>query len=371
MSKLSAIIVILLLIGGSIIAYQQGWFPTTSTQKRYGTNHNYWFDYQNIYPTKGITINPHYYYVDLLKQAGFNDLRQSLLTTEGGIESHRYTQFSDLRKRCKEKGVSFTFCSLARVYPWDPDQPSQVYQKAMTILNLDDNRNSVPIGGGGWGDLWIEEVAIAVRTHQPDGVSIINEPHDWSNTLKHHPEFSGLSNDDDFYNKYIDFCKRAIARWRKEKSDLIIFIHPMPFWDSRRIATNPIRVENIVYSVHDYYAYEGTYPPDYKPWLQYYWNGNLERGKTELYKYWDAELHGPLDRANLTVYMRELGAKWTNPNWDKFMLDAMNYNVERGYSFNIHELVPYPTANSGLLTTDWMQLNEAGVFVSNYVKQLS
>jgi hypothetical protein len=70
--------------------------------------------------------------------------------------------------------------------------------------------------------------------------------------------------------------------------------------------------------------------------------------------------------------MEELGTAFTNPNWQQFMQDVMDYNKQWG--FNVHEFIAYGTGTGqepyGLLLSDWTGLNAGGLFVKNYLSGL-
>ena len=329
-----------------------------------GTNTGYWNDYVSLY---GI---PHF--VDLIKQAGFNHIRQEFLTTD-----QRSSWFKTLSVSAHQAGMTFGLQPSARTYPWGVGGRSEMdRQMCRAILNMSNE-----------GTAWTNEVVAAVNYYEADTVDIMNEPVDWSSLISWYSsswfttEYSNQSNQADYLNKYMAWVNKTVATVRVARPQCLIVIDPIPFWDSRDIMNNTKHPSyphptgsDIAYSLHQYYYLyhaAGVPPPTDRPlWEQYYWSGDT-RAKTELYNDMNTRLHGPIINAGCTPYMEELGTDFSNNNWQVFMKDIMDYN--RNYGFNVHSFVPYGPYTSeraqpcGLLLDDWEQLSAGGQFVKNYL----
>lgn len=223
----------------------------------------------------------------------------------------------DLRNNLHQRGM------LYGLWPWSMD--------GHTYLNNDSGRGwtqfqlNVINNVNGLGDRWISEYANVVKTIQPDIMTVFDEaPGDLASG---HASAS-------FMQTYIGFCTKAIDAWRAIKPDLIIAVQSLPFWDLKPLVdAGGIPRSNVLYALHYYYSYGGTYPPSYWPEMVAYWNGNLNEAKTLLYDHFltdggiqDALSHG------LNVWFEALGCNVTNPNAVVFAKDATDfckqYNID-------------------------------------------
>jgi hypothetical protein len=342
---------------------------THISERVIGTAPNpYWIDwieyFQTLYGYSRIQAIDHF--VDMIHDAGFNHVRSSLFAGEAD-ETVR-TLVSEISNRCHQLDMTFSLVFDAVYYSTDVMGARE--QKVKAILNYD-----------GFGDLWRNAIVEDILHFNADGVSILNEPVDWDSYVSYYnqdrfPSFStyvGMSNQSDFFAKYHSWLLGTVAAIRNAKSGTLIIIDSMPFYDSRKWATEYlIKGSDIAYSVHDYYAVCLTWgQPIYRQWELDYWNNNLVAAKNELYAEWNDRLHGPLLEAGATVFMEELGANWVDaPNWKQFMTDAIQYNIQRNCSFDIYDFVRCPPEKLGMLTEDSTALNEYGLWIENHIKNL-
>jgi hypothetical protein len=252
-------------------------------------------------------------------------------------------------------------------------------QKVRAILNVNGEGNAMRA----------DEIQ-AANYYQLDAIGIFNEPHNWNTYISHYNEgrapwfanYIGMSDETDFYEKYVAWITATVSALRAARSMRII-VDPIPFWDANKLMNDSRRPSgsDIAYSVHLYYRLYGGYPPSWEQWARDYWDGNLTAARTELYSYLESYLHGPVVRAGCRPYQEELGTDSLRPNWQAFMKDIMNYNVDRNYDFNVHSMTDYgqwqnPSAPnygdpSGMLITDtWEPWSEYGQYVVNYIANL-
>jgi len=328
---------------------------------RYGANKGYWTDFINLYIQKyGLDrTGAIYRFIDLMKQAGFNHIRQELITSDLANEWMKTQSV-----RAHQIGMTFGLQCYVRHDPWGGESGWQngLEQAVRQILNID-----------GEGDAMTNDEVQAVNHYEADTIDIFNEPMGWDWLTEQYnagaqPWFApyvGMSNPTDYYNKYIAWCTKTVAALRAARRNLLIIIDPLPFWDTRPISANPIRGADIAYSLHIYYSLGGAYPPTWEQWARDYWDGKLAAAKSGLYTLFDTQYHGPLVRAGCRPYMEELGANWNVPNWQQFMQDIMDYNKQ--YGFNVHAFDPYPRSTCGLLNSEWELSSPGGQFVTNYL----
>jgi len=193
---------------------------------------------------------------------------------------------------------------------------------------------------GGLADEWIVDCGNIVREAQPDIITVFNEP------------FGDLSNGESasstFLQKYRDFIVRAIRAWRQIKPDLIGVVQGVPFWELQTILNPPFAEPNLLYALHYYYSYEGTYPPSWEKANLAYWNGDLINAKVLLEQDWlnNMGLQAAIN-AGVPVFFEEVGSNTRVPNCTVFLRDAIDlirkYNMV-GFTYLCNDTSrPYPS----------------------------
>jgi len=155
---------------------------------------------------------------------------------------------------------------------------------------------------------WIEFGRDVISHCHPDAILILDEPCVQSDI------------DEGFITEeqYRLFVNESIEAYRSVDPDITVFVFGIPFKYLSVFHDNPLPYENVVYVLNfPYYSGPGT------GWRDYYYNGQLGEGLTDLYENldWKFGVMKGRDSFCLTAGVRE----YQPNNWDALMLDVYEY----------------------------------------------
>lgn len=239
---------------------------------------------------------------------------------------------------CRQRGIK----TILACFSNEGDGYTHPAKMAETILNVN-----------GAGDRWATNFAQMVLDLQPDVVEIMNEPDIGGN-----PNLT--------FQAYRDFVVKCCTAFRAAKPDVSIHVQGCPYWNlndwsnTGTWATKPlIEFDDVTYEVHLYYD-RGTSNSD---WGKAYQAGNLTEARALLYKYIlnTLGLQALIDR-ELPIIWGETGADVNYPNWKAFLKDLYDFAEYYNQGVILHSLEAEGTGLYGILTPDWAQLNEYGLY---------
>lgn len=155
----------------------------------------------------------------------------------------------------------------------------------------------------------------------------------------------GLTMDFDIYmNNYVAFCNRFMAELNTINPNMTFTVSSIPFWDLLTIAdhVNEFVIPsgcNLLFSMHNYYAYGNVEPLDYMRAFYNYWHGNLAAARTclfsDLYNGYGAHYGGAgaILAQGKKVIWDEWGTNILNENWANFYQDAFDFCIQYGLGF--------------------------------------
>jgi hypothetical protein len=280
--------------------------------------------------------------VNLAAGAGANCWREAMY-----ISSSVSQYYFQLKSCCDDRGLDFIIQTLAS------SVGAMTPQEELAIINNENGKQ----------DLWINNWGSVIQQLNPHAIMVMNEPSNGGSYST--ASFSEFSN-------YRQFCTNCINAWRLIKPDLLILVQNYPFNDyfdstSYGFASNPLPFLNVIYTRHEYYAYNNIYPPGYKPELQAYWNAitsqDLESAKQLL------KNHLLYESLCLTgkgqkVAWDEWGANIEAPHAAEYVKDFLNICKELNIGAVYYDIVPFGYVSgkepTGLLNNDYRTFNSVG-----------
>jgi len=271
--------------------------------------------------------------VNLVADTGANCWREAMYGT-----SSLTGYYTNLKSYCDARGLKF---------------------EIQALLSDDEVESDIIDNVGNAQTAWINNWSYILQQLQPYAIMVMNEP---SNHGTHRTATAQE------FALYRQFCINCINAWRQIKPDLVIIVQNDPFNDlfdstSYGFAANPLPFSNIIYTRHIYYAYDNTYPPDYLPDQQAYWNGDLATAKQLLTKLIEAESL-PLTSKGQRVMWDEFGANLQAPNAPNYIQDFFDICKARNIGAVEYALAPYGWTSgrdpSGILNDDYKTFNAVG-----------
>jgi hypothetical protein len=277
----------------------------------------------------------------LLKSSGANSVRVTMVSKAFPVSSW----LVNLKSQLDANGIKLIIGTMG-INDWEFSfsQGSQLQSDIITNVN-------------GKGDSWRSDWSKIIQTLQPYAIDVMNEPIKGPNSNGYTPTLED----------YKFFVQQCIQSWRSVKSDLVIIVPNYSYFDPYTIDIY-IDQPNIVYSYHDYYAYNNQYPQVWQQWAREYWNGSLTTAKS-LFQQKILKDMGALINASREIVWEEGGTNYLNPHADAYLQDW--YSLCKQYNIGISTafLEPYPRSVSGMLNSDCTTLNYMGqIWAANMPK---